>query len=104
MSDDLRKNGRNARSLASVDHGEIGIEHLLAVVIDRDGCVVEAGLYVTPGTVVTTPDGSTMKAKDLSGVTNMLFRRRSTNGVVEVLPRSGSTWQEGLNAALHTNQ
>ena len=38
MSDDLRKNGRNARSLASVDHGEIGIEHLLAVVIDRDGC------------------------------------------------------------------
>ena len=69
-----------------------------------DGCVVEAGLYVTPGTVVTTPDGSTMKAKDLSGVTNMLFRRRSTNGVVEVLPRSGSTWQEGLNAALHTNQ
>jgi 2,3,4,5-tetrahydropyridine-2,6-dicarboxylate N-succinyltransferase len=31
-----------------------------------------------------------------------LFRRNSTTGAVEVLPRSG-TWSEGLNAALHAN-
>lgn len=69
-----------------------------------DGCVVEAGLYLTAGTVVTMPDGSTRKARELSGATNMLFRRRSTTGAVETLPRGDSTWQEGLNAALHSNQ
>jgi 2,3,4,5-tetrahydropyridine-2-carboxylate N-succinyltransferase len=67
-----------------------------------DGCVVEAGLYVTAGTVVTLPDGSTAKARDLSGSPDLLFRRNSVTGRVEVLPREG-TWQEGLNAALHAN-
>src|SRR6202041_264366 len=32
-----------------------------------DDCVVEAGLYVTAGTKVTTPDGKAVKARDLSG-------------------------------------
>ena len=32
-----------------------------------DDCVVEAGLYVTAGTKVTTPDGKTVKARELSG-------------------------------------
>jgi len=67
-----------------------------------DRCVVEAGLYVTAGTVVTLPDGATAKARTLSGVPDLLFRRNSTTGAVEVLPRSG-TWSEGLNAALHDN-
>jgi 2,3,4,5-tetrahydropyridine-2-carboxylate N-succinyltransferase len=67
-----------------------------------DGCVVEAGLYVTSGTVVTLPDGSTAKARELSGASDLLFRRNSVTGRVEVLPRAG-TWQEGLNAALHAN-
>jgi 2,3,4,5-tetrahydropyridine-2-carboxylate N-succinyltransferase len=67
-----------------------------------DGCIVEAGLYVTAGTVVTLPDGTTAKARELSGSPDLLFRRNSTTGAVEVLPREG-TWQEGLNAALHAN-
>jgi 2,3,4,5-tetrahydropyridine-2-carboxylate N-succinyltransferase len=67
-----------------------------------DGCIVEAGLYVTAGTRVTTPDGETVKARDLSGQNNLLFRRNSTTGAVEVLPRSGTSWG-GLNAALHAN-
>ncbi|HNJ69722.1 MAG TPA: DapH/DapD/GlmU-related protein, partial [Microthrixaceae bacterium] len=67
-----------------------------------DGCIVEAGLYVTAGTVVTLPDGTRHKAKDLSGSPDLLFRRNSISGAVEVLPREG-TWQEGLNEALHAN-
>jgi 2,3,4,5-tetrahydropyridine-2-carboxylate N-succinyltransferase len=67
-----------------------------------DRCIVEAGLYVTSGTIVTLPDGATAKARELSGSPDLLFRRNSTTGAVEVLPRSG-TWSEGLNAALHAN-
>jgi 2,3,4,5-tetrahydropyridine-2-carboxylate N-succinyltransferase len=68
-----------------------------------DDSVVEAGLYVTAGTKVTIIDGSderTAKAVELSGQPNLLFRRNSLNGRVEVLPRTGSGIT--LNAALHT--
>ena len=57
-----------------------------------DDSVVEAGLYVTAGTKVTIIDGAaerSVKAVELSGVANLLFRRNSTNGRVEVLPREG---------------
>ncbi|UGY90704.1 2,3,4,5-tetrahydropyridine-2,6-dicarboxylate N-succinyltransferase [Streptomyces gobiensis] len=64
-------------------------------------CIVEAGLYVTAGTRVTLPDGDVVKALELSGATNLLFRRNSTTGAVEALPRSGS-WG-GLNEALHSH-
>jgi 2,3,4,5-tetrahydropyridine-2,6-dicarboxylate N-succinyltransferase len=66
-----------------------------------DDCVVEAGLYVTGGSRVTTPDGEVVKAQELSGASNLLFRRNSQSGAVEVLPRTGS-WG-GLNAMLHAN-
>ena len=66
-----------------------------------DGCTVEAGLYVTSGTVVTLPDGSTAKARDLSGRDGLLFRRNSRTGAVEVLTTSVE-WG-GLNAQLHSN-
>jgi len=66
-----------------------------------DDCVVEAGTYVTAGSKVTTPDGQLVKARELSGGSNLLFRRNSMTGALEVLPRSGS-WG-GLNAALHAN-
>jgi 2,3,4,5-tetrahydropyridine-2-carboxylate N-succinyltransferase len=66
-----------------------------------DDCVVEAGLYVTAGTVVTLPDETTIKGRDLSGVDNTLFRRHSVTGRVEALSRS-STWG-GLNEELHGN-
>lgn len=78
-----------------------------------DDCVVEAGLYVTAGTKVrlvgfdvptatTTPDGDrVVKARELSGADNVLFRRNSTTGAVEAVARSGAGVQ--LNAALHSN-
>ncbi|HEX2087300.1 MAG TPA: 2,3,4,5-tetrahydropyridine-2,6-dicarboxylate N-succinyltransferase [Solirubrobacteraceae bacterium] len=67
-----------------------------------DECVVEAGLYVTAGTRVTLPDGEVVKARELSGAPNLLFRRNSVSGAVEARQRSG-TWG-GLNEALHANQ
>ncbi|MFC7216562.1 2,3,4,5-tetrahydropyridine-2,6-dicarboxylate N-succinyltransferase [Streptomyces polyrhachis] len=66
-----------------------------------DDCIVEAGLYVTAGTRVTLPDSEVVKALDLSGAHNLLFRRNSTTGTVEALPRTGS-WG-GLNEALHSH-
>ncbi|MDH5278213.1 MAG: 2,3,4,5-tetrahydropyridine-2,6-dicarboxylate N-succinyltransferase, partial [Actinomycetota bacterium] len=59
------------------------------------------GLYVTAGTKVTLPDGAVVKARELSGAEGLLFRRNSTTGAVEVVPRSG-TWGS-LNAVLHAN-
>jgi 2,3,4,5-tetrahydropyridine-2,6-dicarboxylate N-succinyltransferase len=67
-----------------------------------DDCVVEAGLYITAGTRVTLPDGEVVKALELSGASNLLFRRDSTTGTVHALQRAGS-WG-GLNAALHAGQ
>jgi 2,3,4,5-tetrahydropyridine-2-carboxylate N-succinyltransferase len=66
-----------------------------------DDCVVEAGLYLTAGTKVSTPDGEIAKARDLSSQNHLLFRRNSVTGAVEVVMRSGS-WG-GLNEALHAN-
>jgi len=66
-----------------------------------DDCIVEAGCYVTAGARVVAPDGSIVKARDLSGQDSLLFRRNSQTGAIEVTARSGS-WG-GLNAALHAN-
>ncbi|MET9645644.1 2,3,4,5-tetrahydropyridine-2,6-dicarboxylate N-succinyltransferase [Streptomyces syringium] len=66
-----------------------------------DECVVEAGLYVTAGTRVTLPDGEVVKALELSGASNILFRRNSTSGAVEARPHKG-TWG-GLNEVLHAH-
>jgi 2,3,4,5-tetrahydropyridine-2-carboxylate N-succinyltransferase len=66
-----------------------------------DGCVVEAGLYLTAGTKVRLPDGEVVRARDLAGAHDLLFRRNSLSGAVEAVPRTGS-WG-GLNAALHAN-
>ena len=64
-------------------------------------CVVEAGIYVTAGSKITLPDGKIVKAKELSGADNLLFRRNSQTGSLEVLPKTGS-WS-GLNSTLHKN-
>lgn len=66
-----------------------------------DDCVVEAGLYVTGGTKVSTADGQTTKAVELSGANNLLFRRNSLSGAVEVVKRDGTGIT--LNDALHAN-
>lgn len=66
-----------------------------------DDCVVEAGLYVTGGTKVTTADGQVTKAIELSGANDLLFRRNSLSGAVEVVKRDGTGIT--LNEALHAN-
>lgn len=66
-----------------------------------DDCVIEAGLYVTAGTKVQTADGQTVKARELSGANNLLFRRNSVTGAVEVVKRDGTGIT--LNEALHAN-
>ena len=66
-----------------------------------DECVVEAGLYLTAGTQVKLPDGTVVKARELSGASGLLFRRNSQSGAVEAVQRTGN-WG-GLNAALHKN-
>ncbi|MFT4043751.1 MAG: 2,3,4,5-tetrahydropyridine-2,6-dicarboxylate N-succinyltransferase [Gordonia sp. (in: high G+C Gram-positive bacteria)] len=64
-----------------------------------DDCVIEAGLYVTAGTKVVGPDGTTVKARDLAGQSNLLFRRNSLTGAVQVVPWQGDGI--ALNEALH---
>jgi 2,3,4,5-tetrahydropyridine-2,6-dicarboxylate N-succinyltransferase len=66
-----------------------------------NNCVVEAGLYLTAGSKVLLPDNSIVKAKELSGGNNLLFRRNSQTGSIEAQNRTGS-WG-GLNSVLHKN-
>jgi 2,3,4,5-tetrahydropyridine-2-carboxylate N-succinyltransferase len=66
-----------------------------------DNCVVEAGTYITAAAKVRLPDGSIAKAASLSGASNLLFRRNSLDGSLEVVMREGS-WG-GLNSILHSN-
>ncbi len=88
-----------ARSLLGANSG-------LGIAIGDD-CVIEAGLYLTAGTKVVlvgaplTHDGTApvVKARELSGQSNLLFRRNSLSGAVEVVSRSGHGIQ--LNSALH---
>ncbi len=65
-----------------------------------DRCIVEAGLYVTAGTKVLLPDGSVVKARELSGQSDLMFLRNSQTGVVEAVPSGNSNWG-GLNSELH---
>ncbi|WP_028050939.1 2,3,4,5-tetrahydropyridine-2,6-dicarboxylate N-succinyltransferase [Cellulomonas sp. URHD0024] len=76
-----------------------------------DDCVVEAGLYVTAGTKVTLLGAGSasaptepivVKARELAGRNNILFRRNSLTGGVEAVTRAGSGVE--LNASLHTNE
>ena len=66
-----------------------------------DNCVIEAGTYITAAAKVRLPDGEIVKAGTLSGASNLLFRRNSLDGSLEVVLRTGS-WG-GLNSVLHIN-
>ncbi|MFY9806794.1 MAG: 2,3,4,5-tetrahydropyridine-2,6-dicarboxylate N-succinyltransferase [Pseudonocardiaceae bacterium] len=67
-----------------------------------DDCVVEAGLYVTAGTKVTLPDGTVVKARELSGADGVLFLRNSVTGAVQARHRGRKAGIE-LNSMLHFN-
>ncbi|TAK68710.1 MAG: 2,3,4,5-tetrahydropyridine-2,6-dicarboxylate N-succinyltransferase [Actinomycetota bacterium] len=66
-----------------------------------DDCVVEAGCYITAGAKLTLPDGTVVKASQLSGRDGVLFRRHSVTGALQAVP-AGQVWS-GLNADLHAN-
>lgn len=70
-----------------------------------DGCIIEAGLYVTGGTKVNVlgADGSlqrTVKASELATTTDLLYRRNSLSGAVEAVPTKNSI---SLNEELHSH-
>jgi 2,3,4,5-tetrahydropyridine-2-carboxylate N-succinyltransferase len=70
-----------------------------------DRCTIEAGLYITAGTKVLMLDEQnqpveTLKARELAGQSDMLFRRNSESGQVEC--KTNKTAIE-LNEALHSN-
>ncbi|CAN2215990.1 DapD Tetrahydrodipicolinate N-succinyltransferase [Candidatus Nanopelagicaceae bacterium] len=66
-----------------------------------NNCVIEAGTYITAAAKVRLPDGEIVKAGALSGANDLLFRRNSLDGSLEVVVRTG-TWG-GLNSILHAN-
>jgi 2,3,4,5-tetrahydropyridine-2-carboxylate N-succinyltransferase len=67
-----------------------------------DDCVVEAGCYITAGTkVLVLPEGTVIKARELSGASGLLLRRNSQTGAIEAVPRGGKMFS--LNDALHAN-
>lgn len=70
-----------------------------------DRCTIESGLYVTAGTKVTMLDRDgqeveQVKARDLAGKSDLLFRRNSITGKIECLTNKSAV---ELNQALHTN-
>ncbi len=79
----------------------IGANAGIGISLGND-CVVAAGTYVTAGSKVTMPDGSVVKAQELSGVDQILFLTDSQTGTLQARPRGGRTGIE-LNADLHAN-
>ena len=70
-----------------------------------DRCTVEAGLYITSGTKVTLLDKqgdivTAVKARELAGHSDLLFRRNSVTGMVECLANRTAV---ELNKELHAH-
>lgn len=68
-----------------------------------DRCIVESGLYITAGTKVSMLDAErqvveTVAARELQGMSDLLFRRNSVSGAVECLSNKTAVQ---LNAELH---
>jgi 2,3,4,5-tetrahydropyridine-2-carboxylate N-succinyltransferase len=70
-----------------------------------DRCTIEAGLYITPGTVVQLLDEDkkpvkVVKARELAAQSDMLFIRNSQTGIVECRTNQRAI---KLNETLHKN-
>ncbi|WNO09817.1 2,3,4,5-tetrahydropyridine-2,6-dicarboxylate N-succinyltransferase [Teredinibacter sp. KSP-S5-2] len=70
-----------------------------------DRCIVESGLYITAGTKVALLDDKNqlvehIKARDLAGKADLLFRRNSLTGAVECKTNKSAI---ALNEELHAN-
>ena len=109
-----RLSGGGRESVRLGERCLLGANSGLGIALGND-CVVEAGLYLTAGTkVAVLPGGGvvpgdgglfaeprTVPARELSGASNVLFRRNSTSGRVEALPRGGRGIE--LNNDLHAH-
>jgi 2,3,4,5-tetrahydropyridine-2-carboxylate N-succinyltransferase len=78
----------------------LGANSGLGISLGND-CVIESGTYITAGSKITLPDGKVVKARELSGASNLIFRRNSQTGNLEVVPKVDG-W-DGLNSILHSN-
>ncbi|WJZ02269.1 2,3,4,5-tetrahydropyridine-2,6-dicarboxylate N-succinyltransferase [Corynebacterium freiburgense] len=88
----------------------LGANSGLGISLGND-CVIEAGLYVTAGSKVTVfgevasalgkNNGYAVKAIELSGANNVLFRRNSITGAIEATAWKSEAVE--LNADLHAN-
>ncbi|MGJ8687549.1 MAG: 2,3,4,5-tetrahydropyridine-2,6-dicarboxylate N-succinyltransferase [Spongiibacteraceae bacterium] len=70
-----------------------------------DRCTVEAGLYITAGSIIAMIDeqgavAGTAKARELAGQSDLLFRRNSKNGAIEALTNKSAI---ALNEMLHAH-
>ncbi len=70
-----------------------------------DRCTVESGLYITAGSKIALLDDKNqlvkqVKARDLAGKTDLLFRRNSINGAIECKTNKSAI---ALNEELHAN-
>ncbi len=70
-----------------------------------DRCTIESGLYVTAGSKVRMLDAQgqeveVVKARDLAGKPDLLFRRNSVTGQIECLTNKSAV---ELNSELHSN-
>ena len=78
----------------------LGANSGLGISLGND-CIIESGVYITAGSKIALPDGSVVKARELSGANNLVFRRNSVSGALEAIPKTGQ-W-DGLNSILHAN-
>jgi 2,3,4,5-tetrahydropyridine-2-carboxylate N-succinyltransferase len=95
----LSGGGKQVNSVG--EHSLIGANAGIGISLG-DECIVEAGLYVTAGSKVRTPEGKVVKAKELSGRSGLLFRRNSQSGAIECVYTDAKRWG-GLNSDLHGN-
>jgi 2,3,4,5-tetrahydropyridine-2-carboxylate N-succinyltransferase len=70
-----------------------------------DRCTIESGLYITSGTKVVLIDenkqqAGTIKARELAGKSDLLFRRNSLTGAIECLTNKTAI---ALNEELHAH-
>ena len=70
-----------------------------------DRCTIESGLYLTAGAKVRLLDRdgqvvATVKARDMAGQSDLLFRRNSLTGEIECLANKSAV---ALNEELHAN-
>ncbi|OED44843.1 2,3,4,5-tetrahydropyridine-2,6-dicarboxylate N-succinyltransferase [Endozoicomonas sp. (ex Bugula neritina AB1)] len=70
-----------------------------------DHCIIESGLYITAGSKVNVLDDKrnvveSIKASELSGKNDLLFRRNSLNGAIECLTNKSAI---ELNDELHSH-